>query len=269
MSNTIFQNFFTLRLKDKLIEEKFQANKLKNIYYFNKFFLIFLFLQSLFVTVFISTKIKMFNLSVLISVPIVTSYIVTFLLLVFFIFEIRKIPSKYYIWVHNFTYYLTLFVNVNLRIVILRILEVDTQVTVYLVIFEILFKFVWMLLALQNFVHCILLNIVTLITLWVLVTILTPQNIYSSGLINTAGYTIGLVLVQIFQYLFERKNKLAFYYNVFSKRTADWLTGVFENMNTGFITIKSGKVSFLNSYLNNFLEKIHRARINESYSSKI
>ena len=267
-SKTIFRNCFTLRLKDKQIEEKFQKHKLENIYYFNKFFLIFLLVQSIFVTVFIYTKIKLFNMSTLISFPIIASSMVTLILSVFLIFEIKKIPSNYYVWVHNFTYYLTLYVNYNLRIVILRIFKVDPQVTVYLVIIEILFRFVWMLLAFQNFVQCFLLNILTLTSLWILIPILSPKDIYNSTLINTAGYTIGLILVQIYQYLFERKNKQAFYYNAFSRRTADWLTGVFENMNTGFITIKSGKISFLNSYLKNLLKKIYRERNYNNSSRK-
>lgn len=269
MSEKIFKNSFTLALKDKQIDERYHEHKMKNIYYYNKFFLLFLLAQSIFVTVFVSTKFNMFNLTILVKFPIVVTYIVDFFLLVFLIFEIKKIPSKYYLWAHNFAYYLTLFVNFNLRIVILRILKVDTNVTVYLFIVEILFRMVWMLLAFQTFVQCILLNFISLITLWILIPLLTPADIYSSTIMNTIAYTAGLFFVQIYQYFFERMNKQAFYYNAFSKRNSDWLTGVFENMNTGFIKIKSGKVSFVNSFLKNLLKNIYMSRKNNDYECKI
>jgi hypothetical protein len=149
----------------------------------------------------------------------------------------------------HFIYFLLLFIFVNFRYTIFRVAKINTVVFYFLVIIEITIRLIWVIVGLQSFLECLMLNGFCVVFMWIVYPPVFPKEIFSDGMINYMVYSTALLVCIVFSYVLERQQKLAFYFHWVAEKKAAWLASVFENMNAGFISIRGDKITYINSFL--------------------
>lgn len=150
----------------------------------------------------------------------------------------------------------------------IRISKVDISILFFMFLIDIVLRLTWVLLFIQTFIESFLLNMFSIFTIWLTIPFLFPADYYNTAMTNFSSYSCSILVVIGFSYILSRQQKKGFYFNWVADTKANWLTSVFENMNTGFISIKGEKISYINSFMLNQFKKIRNV-IRENKENQI
>jgi hypothetical protein len=118
---------------------------------------------------------------------------------------------------------------------------------------EIIVRLIWVVGFIHSFIESLILNLMSVTTVWLIIPILIPEKYYDDEIKNTVNYTLVIIAVIAISYLLERQQKEAFYYRLQADAKVRRLTNSFENLKSGFVSLKNGKISFINKHLKDIL----------------
>ncbi len=139
------------------------------------------------------------------------------------------------------------------RFLIIKVSYAHFNLLFFQYLIEMIVRLTWVLLFIHSFKESFILNTLSLITVWIVVPSLYVGDSYNDENINTIAYSFVIFGVIVFAYVLEKQQKEAFYYQWLANSKAKWLTNVFENLNSGFVSIKNSKISYINQNFRKFL----------------
>jgi hypothetical protein len=256
MQEKIFINCLNLKMKNIQVESDYQEMKDNRLKFLNLSIILFSFLSSLAVMIFHYffyqefQELKFFKFNVIMCS--ITS--VMYLVLMTWSYLTKKIKI---IKMINYTiFFFQIFVIIAFRFAIIKVTNFYSILLFFEYLLEIIVRLIWVVFFLHSFLESLVLNILSLITVWIVVPTLFPEKLYNEEIINTLAYSFVLFSVIIIAYVLERQQKEAFYFHWQADTKAKWLINVFENLNSGFVSIKNSKISYINSYFKIFLQNI-------------
>ncbi len=196
-----------------------------------------------------------FKLNVIMTT--IASIIYIFLLVV----GIRTKNIKIIRLINYFIFYFQIYVIIAFRYTIFRVVSVTPLLLFLEYLIETIVRLIWVVGFIHSFVESLLLNLISLITVWLYIPFLIPGNFYDEEIRNTVNYTLVIIAVTSISYLLERQQKEAFYYRLKADAKFIRLTNSFENLKSGFVSLKNGKISFINKHLKDIL-------LNEKFKEK-
>jgi hypothetical protein len=243
-------------MKNIQVESDYQEMKDNRLKFLNLPIILFSFLSSLAVMIFHYffyhkfQELKFFKFNVIMCS--ITS--VMYLVLMTWSYLTKKIKI---IKMINYTiFFFQIFVIIAFRFAIIKVTNFYSILLFFEYLLEIIVRLIWVVFFLHSFLESLVLNILSLITVWIVVPTLFPEKLYNEEIINTLAYSFVLLSVIIIAYVLERQQKEAFYFHWQADTKAKWLINVFENLNSGFVSIKNSKISYINSYFKIFLQNI-------------
>jgi hypothetical protein len=255
MNDKIFRGCF-LEFSNKEVEEDFQKMKDEKFTYFNKWIMAFSLCSAIAVSIFQAFYYEKYNEYKIFQFNIITTYLAVFMYTIFLGFCICSKRIKLIRWMHYIHFYFQIFVIMAFRFAIFRIVNVSPILLFFQYFFEIIVRLVWVILFLHSFLESLILNTLSLATVWIVIPCLFPPENFKDEMINTLAYSCVLFSVMGIAFILERQQKLAFYFFWLADKKAKWLTNVFENLNSGFLSIKGGKISFINSFFLTQMKKL-------------
>jgi hypothetical protein len=262
MSEAIFENWFYLTLTNKKTELEYQYMRDKKLLFFSTAIISFSMLASWAVMVFQyvyyqqNEDIKFFKINV--SMTTIASIIYVIMLVI----GVKTKNIKIIRFINYFIFYFQIFVIIAFRYAIFRVVSV-TQLLLFLeYLIEIIVRLIWVVGFIHSFIESLILNLMSVTTVWFIIPILIPEKFYNDEIKNTVNYTLVIIAVIAISYLLERQQKKAFYYRLQADAKVRRLTNSFENLKSGFVSLKNGKISFINKHLKDIL-------LNEKFNEKV
>jgi hypothetical protein len=257
MSEVIYHNNFKLDLINKQTESCYQSIKEKELLKIKLPIFLVSFLITIGVGVFQSFYFDNFNKENFLKF----NFIMTLLtwgvqLLIIPVLCISK-NIKLIRYANYVIFYTQIFVLIALRYTMVVEAKVYKLLVFFEYLFEIIVRLMWVFLSLQSFLESFILNGISLITVWIIVPLLFPDSYYQEEMINTLAYSFVLIGIISIAYLVERKDKTAFYLLSQAQTKIDWLTNIFDNLNSALVTLKDGKIIYINSYFRKHFKKIY------------
>ena len=256
MNDNIFNNNFKLRFNNKEVEVDFQKMKDEKFIYFNKWIIIFSLCSAVAVSIFQAFYFEAFDKYIFFKFNSITTLLAAFMYLIFVIASYRCKNLIILKWLHYVLFYFQIFVIMAFRFAIIRIVNVSPILLFFQYFFEIIVRLVCVILFLHSFLESLILNTLSLLTVWIVIPSLFPPDNFKDEMINTLAYSCVLFSVMGIAFILERQQKLAFYFFWLADNKAKWLTNVFDNLNSGFLSIKGGKISFINSFFLTRMKKL-------------
>lgn len=255
MEEAIFRNCFTLKYKKSEIEDEYQKKRDARLLALNRYFMIFLVLLNIFSTILLlkntESEASLFWILARHTGIISTSFYSVLILICLFSKNLKILR-----WCHYLAYLMILISYANIYVTLSFHIKVSSFIMYVLVIIEMQIRISSNIFLIQSFLEIFILNSINCGLLWlVYIPVIDPQfrvNSTYSFLI----YTITYVFLIGFSYLIENQLKNTFYFQYTHLKKLEWLTNVFENMNTGFLSIRGLKITYMNSFLQNKLSKI-------------
>jgi hypothetical protein len=253
MSDAIFQNFLYLTLTNKKTELEYQKMRDKKLFFLTLPIILFSIIASWATMVFQyvyykqNEDIKLFKINVIMTT--IASIIYVFMLLV----GTRTKNIKILRFINYFIFYFQIFVIIAFRYAIFRVVSVTPLLLFLEYLFEIVVRLIWVVGFIHSFVESLLLNLMSVISVWLIVPFLIPEQFYDDEIKNTLNYTLVIVAVIAISYVLEIQQKEAFYYRLQADSKVKRLTNYFENLKSGFVSLKNGKISFINKHLKDIL----------------
>jgi hypothetical protein len=259
----IFKSFLNLDYLNNNIEKEHQINRENLIKKYLKYLTIFIGLLSVANSIQISFFFK-YSFSVNFYKILCMSYLFTAVYIVFttlvFVYSENTKFSK----IINFlNYYFLVFIFINLRFPLTRFTEVNLIFFFSLLCLELIFRLVWANMGILTFKQHLILNFISIISIFSVYVPSSSDNERFKSLILMLAITFTLIVSIIFSYFLERHMKKEFYLNYNDKLKTKWFSNVLENMNTGFLSIKNGKVSYINKFLNEKFRKLKYLKSNK------
>jgi hypothetical protein len=156
-------------------------------------------------------------------------------------------------WINYIIFYFQIFAIVAFRYTIFRVAKVSSILLFLQYLFETIVRLLFLVLLLQSFLESLVLNIISLSTVWLIVPFLIPDEFYNDEILNTLNYSFVILGIISVSYVFQQQQKRAFYFQWKAGNKATWLTNVIENLSSGFISVKNGKINYINSFFINIL----------------
>jgi hypothetical protein len=154
-------------------------------------------------------------------------------------------------WLSHLNYMLILFVFADARYYFVWVLKIDLLVYALIFVFEVIFRLMWSVLGLVDFVPGVYLQVTSIVLNFLLFFPLLPVHFY----FRFSIYTCILILNSIMSYFYIIEQKRCFYYNLSLKLKNEWYESIIDNMNSGFISIKDKEIQYYNKTLLSFLIK--------------
>lgn len=254
MSEKIFKNCIFLQFYKKEIEEKFVNDKNMNVMKYNIYMILFIFLFSIAA----STSISFFYLQYdtdSFKAIMFTSYLITFIYIFIIIFGIIYRKSLNVQKILNYVNYISLlFVYVNLRYPLVIYIQISSNVFYILICIDIIFRLIWKILGLVSFLENLILCLITVAFYWPLYASIAEASTISVTLTSMGAYTTAITIAVIFSYFIDKQQKKAFYYFYTANQKAERFSNILDNINSGFISIKGNKISYINEFLIKIIE---------------
>jgi hypothetical protein len=264
MQEVIFKSFIRMIFPKKQIENHFQTMINKKINQFIKPTLIFYLTISLANSIFLSYFLDQINSIPFLLFNIITSYM-TSILYLFFIFAILLTKKvKIYRWINYFVFYLKIFVLISFRYAILRIVNNSNIIIFFIVFLEFFLRIFWVLMYFQSFTESMTLNLITLTTVWILLSSLYPCDFKNEEMKYSLAYSLLIVTVIVIVWIIERFQRLAFYYKW---KAEEKTTKILGNIRSGYMSVKGGKVNYINKYLLSIIKDNYQT-LNDSSKGK-
>jgi hypothetical protein len=253
MSETIFENWFNLTLTNKKTELEYQKMRDKKLFFFSTTIILFSMIASWATMVFQyvyykeNEDIKLFKINVIMTT--IASIIYVFMLFV----GTRTKNIKILRFINYFIFYFQIFVIIAFRYAIFRVVSVTPLLLFLEYLFEIVVRLIWVVGFIHSFVESLLLNLMSVTTVWLIIPFLIPEQFYDDEIKNTLNYSLVIIAVIAISYVLEIQQKEAFYYRLQADAKVKRLTNSFENLKSGFVSLKNGKISFINKHLKDIL----------------
>lgn len=120
--------------------------------------------------------------------------------------------------------------------------------------FDVNVRLMWSSYYILSFYEIITLNILSIVTLFSIVPNISTEENLSKDLEALRNYVYFLSFSSTFVYILERQLIICFYCNWIAEKKAKWLSNVFNNMNSGFVSLKGDKIAFINNFLLKYLK---------------
>jgi hypothetical protein len=260
----MFASEFNLKFKDENIEEDFHEMKEKKFLFFNKWIVLFSFTSAVAVFILQSTNSEKFDQYVFFKFNITMNVIAIVMYFIFIFFSIFSKNLTVLRWVHYILFYFQIFVIMAFRFEIFKTQSSTSTLIFFQYLIEMFFRLIWVILFLHSFLESLILNSLVILTVWLTVPFLYPTENFKDEMINSLAYSCVIFSVIVIAYIIERQQKLAFYFLWQAASKAKWLNSILDNLNSGFVSIKSGRIKYINSFFINQLEKFkHTSKFNE------
>lgn len=256
MNERIFYNRIKLNFQEKEAESDYQIKKDKILNLCIRHVILFSLVSSLAVAIFQIFYFDKAKSLILYKFNLISSFSASLIYTIFILLSFFIKNSRVYKWFHYIVFFYQIFVIISFRFTIIRIVEAPSILLFLEYLFEILVRLTWVVFNLQSFSESFMLNTLSLVAVWIVIPNLYPEIYLKDELYFTMAYSFVLVSVIIIAYILEKQQRIAFYYQWKADRKAQWLTNVLENLNSGFMSIKEGKVTYINSFLKNLFGKL-------------
>lgn len=252
MEESIFSNRFSLKFKKFEIEKEYYNKRQLSLSSLNLFIIISLVILNILSTtltiIFTQNEIKPFWLILRYTAIISTSLNIVVLFISIFCKNMNIIR-----WIHYLAYLLLFFTLSNTFNVLLSKLQVSLNLMNIASLVEIILRMCFSVFTIHSFLENIILNGITCVFIWVLYLPALDKSIVLLAAYVQLAYTAAFSILVGFSYVLDKQQKNAFYFQYTHAKKLEWLTNVFENMNTGFLSIKGIKISYVNNFVQNKL----------------
>lgn len=260
----MFANKITLKFRDETIEDEYQKMKDSKFMFFNKWIILLSFVSALSVAIFQLTNFDKFDEFIFFKFNISMNCIAIFMYFIFVIITFCTKNIKILRWIQYIVFYFQIFVLMSFRFQILKMINSISSLIFFEYLIEILVRLVWVILFIHSFIECLIINSLVVVTVWITVPFLYPEEKYSEEMINSLAYSFVIFSVIVIAYILERQQKMAYYFLWTSSSKASLLTNILDHINSGFVSIKSGKIIYINSLFITHLEKLkHISNFND------
>jgi hypothetical protein len=186
----------------------------------------------------------------------ISSYLITIFYSIFLIFTICCKNLHFLKMLNYFTFFLITFVLVFMRYPIVHYKLNEEMLNYLFFAIDIVFRLIWVFMGNISYLESLGISLIDIALLFMWAGLSqTPENL-KSAMIRNSAYSVTILLVGILAYLFEALNRRGYYYNHYIQKKNEWLMNVLENMNTGFISVKEGKIRYINKFLESKIENI-------------
>jgi hypothetical protein len=254
MPELIFNSCFDLTIRNKEIEADFQNLRDKRILFLNLKIIIFSFVSSLATMIFQYFYYKECEQLQFYKFNVIMCSITSGLYLIFISFCFVYKNIKVFRWINYIIFYLQIFVIIAFRFMIFRVANMSSILLFVEYLIETIVRLTWVVFLIHSFLESIILNMMSLITVWIIIPLLIPEDFYKDEMVNTLNYSFVIFSVVIIAYFLERQKKEAFYFNWKSDKRAKRLTNILENLNSGFVSFKRDKITLINPYFKKILK---------------
>jgi hypothetical protein len=253
VGNLIFSNIMNLRLRNINIELDFHEMKNKKLMFFSAPILLFSLISSCAVMIF-QFYFYINNIEIIFfKFNVIMTCIALLLYFLFIIISYKSKNIKTNRWMNYIVFYFQIFVIMAFRFAIFRVVNVTSILLFFQYLIEIMVRLLWVIIFIHSFMESLVLNLMSLATVWIVVPLLIPRQFYYDEIMNTLNYSFVIFAVIAINYIIERKQKEAFYYKWQAEDRVKCLTNTLENLSSGFVSLKRGKINFINSYLKELL----------------
>lgn len=261
MSDDVFKRWINLKFNEVDVELDFIKMKDKKLSLFIRPAVIFSLMSSVAVSTFISFYIESFITLTFFQFCLIASWAASFIYFIFLVSLFFTKKLNVYRWMNFFFFYFQIFVIISVRFAFLKIVKVSSIMIFFEYFLEIFIRLFWVILYLQSFLECLILNILSLVTVWIVIGSMYPVESLSEEIIITLAYSVVMFSVIGIAWIVERQQKLSFYFKWKAEKKASWLTKVLDNLNSGYILIKKGKINYINSFLLTLLNRLNQLKI--------
>jgi hypothetical protein len=255
-ANNIFFNLFQFTFCNSSTESDYQKMREEKLKFYNKIILCVMLLETVMCTLFNSFFLESYHINNVFKFDIISSYIDTILYLVLLFIGWYSENIRLIRWIHYLTYYLKIFFTISTRHIIIYYTNFADSILSVFYLYEINFRLIWVLFYVHSFYENFFLNLFSIATLYLTYPFLSTYEENSKGMQDIKTYSFFLLSVCCFCYILERFLRTSYYYNWSSVKKAEWLSNVLDNMNSGFISLKGGKITFINIFLLKYLKKL-------------
>jgi signal transduction histidine kinase len=244
-----FRNLWCLRLFYPGIDQKFVKMRDEKILKINPYFTIITFIIALLDTIYqtvIKTngKINLFSWS---NTALNLSYAASAFNFIFLIFVITfKNPTLQRLL--NYLNYLIVTIPLFLtRSILYRTELADNNIFSLLLIIEFFIRIAWLFFNMILFQEALVLNSTIIISLLIFTPIVMPSK--NSLDDYNVPYNLFLVVFTLISYFHTKQLKESFNFNFNLKSKNRWFSNIMENMNSGFLYLKNGRINYMNNIL--------------------
>lgn len=262
MSGVIFENCFFLKFTNKNSELEYMKMRDKKLFYFSFAIILFSMVASWATMVFQYVYYKQNESIIFFKLNVIMTTIASIIYIFLLVVGIRTKNIKIIRLINYFIFYFQIYVIIAFRYAIFRVVSVTPLLLFLQYLIETIVRLIWVVGFIHSFIESLLLNLFSLITVWLYIPFLIPESFYDEEIRNTVNYTLVIIAVISISYLLERQQKEAFYYRLKADAKFIRLTNSFENLKSGFVSLKNGKISFINKHLKDIL-------INEKFKENV
>jgi hypothetical protein len=253
---TIFENKFFLTYNRKEIELEYLKKVDSSILIYSKPITATLFFLSLLTSI-LNFCYSEYSTTIEFAIVRYVSYANSFLNLISLIllFFIKKTKTIRYILYLG--YILFLFTAANFKYPLIVFVHNKTFVLMIIILLnEILFRITYAVLTIFTFKDYLILNLIEIIFIWAYLYPTSDPLITKVTIFFLCCYTFLFSYFSIYVYFLEKQLKSSFFFRYLYEDKYKLMDVLINNINTGILSIKNNKVSYLNDYLKNKLDSI-------------
>jgi hypothetical protein len=247
----IFRSNITLHFCDKYYETKFIEEQYTIRKKFNIIYSLVLTIISIIISICLILGFDELSLQFSNYYSAIMCFTTTILNIILALLCILIKNNKFQEWLSYLNYmsiYLTLS---HLRFYFVWILNIDMLFYSLTFIIEMIFRLVWFVFGLIDFVPGVYLQVLTVVLNFALFAVAIPIKYH----FRFSIYTCILILTSGLSYFFIKEQKRSFFYNLFLKLKNQWYESIIDNMNSGFVSIKDNKIQHCNKTLLSYVKK--------------
>jgi hypothetical protein len=248
----MYKSKFNLVFKEDSFEEAYKE-KTSQIINSLKWIILILLVLSIASTIEISFFFKHHYDSLNFKIIAFTSYISTAIILVSTILAFYSTNLKLLHWLNSINYILFFFVALNLRIPLLIYLNLNDYTITIMTNVEMVVRLLWTVLFFNRFILVLILNSIIFLLSWIIYVWIQFDTLIYTSLLIRANYSFEILIVIFAFYILEKRKKETFYYSFKFEEKSEWLQSILDNINSGYVSIKSCS----NFYANEFFNKLN------------
>jgi hypothetical protein len=252
----IFISCFNLKFYDKEIENNFQEDKNRHIK--SKVSLIsgILLLFSIAGNIILSNGWKNKPNDKYYSSMCIFSFTLSGVLLIIFICSLLKLHTSQNKIINYLNFFLYSYVLINLRFPITQYTGGDQFAFYLLITLDMILRLLWILSGQLEFLECLIISTIHSILVWMWAALLADSSTLTLVMLKTLTNDVSIIITVVLSYLYDVQSKKRFYYTHMAEKKSEKLLNILENMNTGFLSLKGGKIDYINTFLLNKLQKL-------------
>jgi signal transduction histidine kinase/CheY-like chemotaxis protein len=247
----MFSSMVTLRLRDNYYETKFIEEKYSFRRKYNIILSLMLTSISISMSICILLQFTPFVLYFSNYYSAIICFITTILSLVITLLSVFITGDRFQEWMSYLNYIIIMFTFSFVKMYFVWALKIDMLLYALIYIIEMVFRLIWFVLGIIDFVPGVYLQVISIVINFILFSAFIPLSYY----FRFTVYACILIFTSGLSYFFIREQKRSFYYNMSLKLKNEWYESIIDNMNSGFISIKDTEVQYCNKTLLSFVRK--------------